>query len=132
MNRTQKQILENKLELLKKLEEMESGTRFKARDIDVHGATLFHNKKYGLYQVVGTESVWHQTDENTMKKGEVNIYERTKKSLEEVEYPVYGKHNPIDVLKNEFESVIVREMRCIVFSLERIDRLMQEYEDLFE
>lgn len=48
--------------------------KFKAKDIGINGRTLTHLANLGILHIVEKEDCWYQVDEDTMKRGEVNIY----------------------------------------------------------
>lgn len=48
--------------------------KFKAKDIGLDGRTLAKLADYRIVSIVDKEDCWYQVDEDTMKRGKVNIY----------------------------------------------------------
>ena len=48
--------------------------QFKAKELGLNGTTLSRLAYYNFLEIVGKEECWYQIDEDTMKRGEVNVY----------------------------------------------------------
>lgn len=48
--------------------------KFKAKDIGIDGRTLTKLADHGIVGIVDKEDCWYQVDEDTMKRGKINIY----------------------------------------------------------
>jgi hypothetical protein len=48
--------------------------KFKAKDVDINGRILTNLADKGILRIVEKEDCWYQVDEDTMKRGKVNVY----------------------------------------------------------
>ena len=47
---------------------------FRAKDVELNGNVLSNLAKIGVVDIVAKEDYWYQIDEDTMRRGEINIY----------------------------------------------------------
>ena len=52
----------------------QTAIKFKAKDIDINGKTLTQLADLGIVRIVDREDCWYQVDEDTMRRGKVNVY----------------------------------------------------------
>lgn len=75
-----RQIAESKMDWSKVIAIIEEARgifdslEFKASEVGLKGAQMRVLRAYNVVKVIRTEDCWFQIDENTMKKGSVNVY----------------------------------------------------------
>lgn len=79
-NSTMNKISKSKIDWNKVLGALEEARgifdnlEFKASEVGLKGAQVSALQNYGIIKVIRTEEVWFKIDEDTMKKGSVNVY----------------------------------------------------------